>query len=70
MDSMYRLVYAMPDKRVAYNERFSNNLGSFRKFIIGCHVLRQPDLETWILIVLSGNEMYPDSLQRKINSLD
>ena len=43
---------------------------SRRKFISGCHVLREPDLDTWILMVLSKKENHSDSLKRKINSLD
>ena len=70
MDSMDRLFHKMPDLRVAYDERFKDNSDSRRKFITGCHVLREPDLDTWILMVLSKKEKHSDSLKRKINSLD
>ena len=70
MDSMCRLFYKIPDLRVNYNKRFKNNSDSRRKFISGCHVLREPDLDTWILMVLSKKEKHSDSLKRKINSLD
>ena len=70
MGSLYRLCNDMPDLRVAYTERFANNSDSWRKFITGCHVLRDKDLEAWIMMVLSKKEKQPDSLKRKIKSLD
>ena len=56
--------------RVAYDEKIKENPCNRRKFIEGCHMLRQPDLDTWILMVLSKKEKHSDSLKRKINSLD
>ena len=56
--------------RVAYDEKFKDNPCNRRKFIEGCHMLRQPDLDTWILLVLSEKKKHSDSLKRKINSLD
>ena len=69
-DSMDCLFQKMPELRIAYDEKFKDNSDSRRKFISGCHVLREPDLDTWILMVLSKKEKHSDSLKRKINSLD
>ena len=68
-DCMEKLFQKMPDLRVAYDERFGNPCNR-RKFIIGCHELRGPDLDTWIMLVLSEKKKHSDSLKRKINSLD
>ena len=70
MRTLYRVRNDMPDLRVDYSERFANNSDSWRKFITGCHVLRDKDLEAWIMMVLSKKEKQPDSFKRKINSLD
>ena len=70
LESMDCLFRKMPHLRVAYNTRFNDNSDSRRKFISGCHVLREPDLNTWILMVLSKKERHSDSLKRQINSLD
>ena len=69
-DSMDCLFQKMPELRIAYDEKFKDNSDSRRKFISGCHVLREPDLDTWILMVLSKTEKHSDSLKRNINSLD
>jgi len=69
-DSMDCLFQKMPELRIAYDEKFKDNSDSRRKFISGCHVLREPDLDTWILMVLSKNEKHSDSLKLQINSLD
>ena len=55
-DSMDCLFQKMPELRIAYDEKFKDNSDSRRKFISGCHVLREPDLDTWILMVLSKKE--------------
>ena len=70
MRTLYRVCNDTPDLRVAYTEMFANKSDSWRKFITGCHVLRDKDLEAWIMMVLSRKEKQPDSLKRKINSLD
>ena len=70
MRTMYRVLNEMPDLRAAYIEMFSNKSDKWRKFITGCHVLRDKDLATWIIMVLSKKENQPGSLKRKINSLD
>ena len=70
MRTLYRVLNEMPDLRAAYTEMFANKSDSWRKFITGCHVLRDKDLEAWIMMVLSRKEKQPDSLKRKINSLD
>ena len=67
MDCLFQ---KMPELRIAYDEKFKDNSDSRRKFISGCHVLREPDLDTWILMVLSKTEKHSDSLKRNINSLD
>ena len=69
IDSMDCLFQKLPDLRSAYDEKFKDNSDSRRKFISGCHVLREPDLDTWILMVLSKTEKHSDSLKRNINSL-
>ena len=70
MRTLYRVCNDMPDLRAAYTEMFANKSDSWRKFITGCHVLGDKDLEAWIIIVLSKKENQPGSLKRKINSLD
>ena len=70
IDSMDCLFQKLPQLRIAYDEKFKDNSDSRRKFISGCHVLREPDLNTWILMVLSKKERHSDSLKRQINSLD
>ena len=64
MGSLYRVCKNMPDLRVAYTERFASNSHSWRKFITGCHVLRDKDREAWIMIVLSKKENQPGSFKR------
>ena len=68
--SMDCLFQKLQELRIAYDEKFKDNSDSRRKFIRGCHVLREPDLDTWILMVLSKKQKHSDSLKRKINSLD
>ena len=70
MRTLYRVLNEMPDLRAAYTEMFANKADSWRKFITGCHVLRDKDREAWIIIVLSKKENQPGSFKRKINSLD
>ena len=70
MRTMYRVLNEMPDLRAAYIEMFSNKSDKWRKFITGCHVLRDKDLATWIIMVLSKKENQPISFKRKINSLE
>ena len=70
MRTLYRVCNDMPDLRVAYTEMFANKSDSWRKFITGCHVLRDKDLEAWIIMVLSKKENQPGFVKRKINSLD
>ena len=70
MRTMYRVLNEMPDLRAAYIEMFSNKSDKWRKFITGCHLLRDKDLATWIIMVLSKKENQPISFKRKINSLE
>ena len=70
MRTLYRVLNEMPDLRAAYTEMFANKSDSWRKFITGCHVIRDEDREAWIIIVLSKKENQPGSFKRKINSLD
>ena len=70
MRTLYRVLNEMPDLRAAYTEMFANKSDHWRKFITGCHVLRDKDLATWIIMVLSKKENQPISFKRKINSLD
>ena len=70
MRTLYRVCNDMPDLRVAYTEMFANKSDSWRKFITGCHVLRDKDREAWIIIVLSKKENQTGTFKRKINSLD
>ena len=67
---MCRLFHTMPDLRVNYSKMFKKNSDRRCKFFNGCHELQEPDLDTWIWLVLSKKHKYPDSLKRKINSLD
>ena len=70
MRTLYHVLNEMPDLRAAYTEMFANKSDSWRKFITGCHLLRDKDLATWIIMVLSRKENQPSSFKRKINSLD
>ena len=70
MRTMYHVLNEMPDLRAAYIEMFSNKSDKWRNFITGCHVLRDKDLATWIIMVLSRKENQPGSFKRKIKSLD
>ena len=67
---MCRMFYKMPDLRVNYTKMFKQRSDRRRKFFNGCHVLQAPDLEAWILLVLSKKHKYPDSFKRQLNSLD
>ena len=70
MRTLYRVLNEMPDLRAAYTEMFANTSDHWRKFITGCHLLRDKDLATWIIMVLSRKENQPGSFKRKINSLE
>ena len=55
----------------AYDEKFTLNPCDRRKFIVGGHMLRMPELGNYIIMVLvSEKRKHSDSLKRKINSLD
>ena len=70
MRTLYRVLNESPDLRAAYTEMFANKSDYWRKFITGCHSLRDKDLATWIIMVLSKKENQPCSFKRKINSLE
>ena len=67
---MCRMFYKMPDLRANYTKLVRQRVDLRSKFFKGCHVLRSPDLETWIVLVLSKKHDYPDSFKRQINSLE
>ena len=70
IDAMCRIFYKMPDLRANYTKLIRQRFDLRSKFFRGCHVLRSPDLEAWIVLVLSKKHDYPDSFKRQINSLD